>query len=325
MRRRAIIALFLGFVVCVLVAWRCLFVVPTEAARSTDMTPREASQLWKEILGAEDANGRKLEGGSLTSLGCTEYMSFDHEAIEIATDMFFGETPPPTWVNQALDCVRTEVGWPMRCLYAETVTVSTATGEQGFAVRGWMPMFGRSVPYAPRWFGLFANTIFYSTFVFVLLSVVRRIRRRARRDRELCPQCKYDLRAALVSQSTTVTCPECGRAYLAKYFHRSRQLLRWWMVPLVLPTAVLLMGVCLAYFDWRWLRFQLRWVEMIWTPFNLYVFGVLTLWIFLLAWDSYDDRHSWKRFTVATVISALLSMTSFVSVYSLAVHFYGYP
>ncbi len=68
----------------------------------------------------------------------------------------------------------------------------------------------RTMPTRPIWFGLLANSLIYGVMTMPLLLVARRVIRRIGRwraaRRQVCPECKYDLRAT----PDTSPCPECG-------------------------------------------------------------------------------------------------------------------
>lgn len=112
-------------------------------------------------------------------------------------------------------------GWPMRSLRAVEMTegfandarptgVQPSTWREGIVIAGmpaWTKIHGRQrIPIDPLWTGAAVNTGVYALAwgaAWFGLFGWRRVRRRRRTSRGLCPACGYDARGA-------DTCPECG-------------------------------------------------------------------------------------------------------------------
>jgi hypothetical protein len=113
--------------------------------------------------------------------------------------------------------VRVIVGWPCASLHEEQFhypagrgqgqpqarTVHTGSLEMP-AFAGLLPKArGYFVPSRPIWPGFAVNTIFYAAILWVLFAAPRRVGRRRRRRRGLCPNCAYPIGDSRV-------CTECG-------------------------------------------------------------------------------------------------------------------
>ncbi len=107
-------------------------------------------------------------------------------------------------------------GWPfpaLSCVYYGGVGIGPNQAGLGPPDIDWgieLPWSGtvvswRALPYRPVWAGLTADTVIFAAFWMVLSLMVVFFRRLFRRQRGLCPRCRYDLRGLQHGR-----CPECG-------------------------------------------------------------------------------------------------------------------
>ncbi len=123
------------------------------------------------------------------------------------------------------DHFETAIGWPLRSflfghvplIADETATISYLQQSRpefkgAFAVElpGQYPSLTRYIPlpYRPIWPAFLINSALYATLWFALLFIPTALRPRARRRRNACLSCGYDLQGL----SPTTPCPECGAA-----------------------------------------------------------------------------------------------------------------
>lgn len=149
----------------------------------------------------------------------SDWFELLHHIQEIASD------PPP---DHYTDKVVLSYGFPLmshevRATY--THSMNQAAKPDAFVVRGALtrrippytdPVWSRVngglpfaelvfLPYAPLWWGLAINTVFYALLFWLVVATVRAHRQLSRLRRGRCPVCRYDLRYDL-----TRGCPECG-------------------------------------------------------------------------------------------------------------------
>ncbi len=103
-------------------------------------------------------------------------------------------------------CSQTICGFPMMSLRGERWTRihealgGTSSEELRRSGLGW-----RGYPFRPVWLGLAVNTLFYATFLWLLIPGPFVLRRFIRVKRGLCPACAYPMGALPV-------CSACGKA-----------------------------------------------------------------------------------------------------------------
>lgn len=146
----------------------------------------------------------------------------DLRPIEIVHDPTASEDSLPAWTGvrdlaPGENMVGYAAGWPLNCLYAvehyrgpiAAPTEHEVTGLLRLRPRSMYNHFDGSLPVAPLWGPLLANTALYAGTWWGVLSVVaataRAIRNRRRARHGCCPVCAYDLRGDLAAG-----CPECG-------------------------------------------------------------------------------------------------------------------
>lgn len=135
---------------------------------------------------------------------------------------------PPEWYEtyrslytpEEFACTRHAGGWPWRCVAGFQVSSGRAPPDE-FGYTGWTRhtgyyLFGTEqysrrgpLPYRPIWFGMLADTVFWTLVITALrnmYSFEKRVRGGLRRRGNRCASCGYD-RTGLGLQAA---CPECG-------------------------------------------------------------------------------------------------------------------
>jgi len=210
--RRVAIALGVGVVVNVLVAWyrpvdRTAAALANgipiaQFARSGTSWPIRVPRDWPPVPAfAINERNRWEESTSLTG-------------------MLNGPDPQatPRFVTWNFDVDVNQSGWPCRALVRYGARAGPVLPRSeldlGIVRRGLTlppalrsPRLGTTMPLPlmPVWPGFAINTLFYGTLAFAAMAGVSAIRRRRRFKRGLCVQCAYPLTGGEV-------CPECGVA-----------------------------------------------------------------------------------------------------------------
>lgn len=217
-------------------------------------------------------------------------------------------------------CVVFRAGWPLRCLEGQRHTYAQGSGERSHTVAMWywpntpyLPRawIGRPLPLAPLPIGFLLNTVFYAALAWAAAWLVARIRRRARLDRNACPRCRY--RQVPPYSNEPTPCTECGHCYRYALHTRPRQILRLWMLPLLVPQFLLLFAWILGLVNWGWLRFQLHYTADLVTPGSVMSVTVAMLWIAAIAYFAYSDRPGLQRRYISAALAAAISVTSYIA------------
>ena len=232
-RRLLIIAIFLlaGAVVNVAVAWGCALCLRFTLARSAPSV-----DLWDTA-----ADGSYWAVTKASGFGASRYQWLPIPARVARLD----PPPPQPPVREALPAwsavprtprdrppgrglyllIEDACGWPavtLTCTYdmwfrGADYVVDVSGGWRLFDAdlvgptlistsldRHFAGMVPTTLPLRPSW-GLFANTIFYATLLWLLIPGPFVLRRYLRARRGLCPKCAYPMGESSV-------CTECGRA-----------------------------------------------------------------------------------------------------------------
>lgn len=313
------ICLLLGLAISTLVAWRCAIV--GERASTSEEIPRDRVEaLWREVVGPI-AEKNELGGRHISAAGNTWYM--------------FGEEPEmmsdgSLRLNQILVVLRRQTGLPMRCVEGDDIIRTAAPPVyETHELRGYMRippvslLTGRTtyaVPIRPLWFGLIINTICYGVAIWLIWWMIGAVCRRARFDRNRCPRCKHDLRAASRTHDT-VTCSECGSKITTVLFNRPRMIFRWWMTPMLVPAIVLCALWFLGGFDWLWLRYQLRWGGNIFSLSTIILLALVAIFLFSIGLVAYHDRPQRSCRIIALCVAIVLTIVAYIPLHAIALWF----
>ena len=182
-RRLRIVAVFLlaGAVVNVGVAWGVCYLGFT--FYDTLLSETEAADLLTSHVDVP-VGVVQIEGHESRAIGV--WRAFASGSLDGPLD------GPPVLILVAV--MLTESGWPAKIMGGRVLHVNDEDDFQ------WMTS-GRAIPLRPIWPGFVANTLFYSTLLWLPFVLRRFIRVR----RGLCPACAYP-------RGESAVCSECGRA-----------------------------------------------------------------------------------------------------------------
>ena len=196
-RRLLVVAVFLmaGAVVNVAVAWGCaVFVSTSPNARSPDAR-------FDALLGDYGVRGHIV---TRRSTGVGRDLMFGMAAV-------IEDSPMPR-----IDLTVYRAGLPFRAFTGHWVqrivrveNTNTSRGGPLQSTGLWRLGLGAPIPVTPTWPGFAVNTIFYATFLWLLILGPFVLRRFIRVKRSLCPACGYPIGEADV-------CSECGKALPAR-------------------------------------------------------------------------------------------------------------
>lgn len=191
--RRLILALVLGAVANVAVAWGCaVWSWPLSGSADFQEVTGRFQTLWEKHAGSS-GRAPTIES-EITSFGLTGQSIGWHAN------------------NTAAYVTRTMVGCPCRSFQGVGVfsPATTATHTGGVV----LSLGGRQVflPYRPIWPGLLINTLIYAVPSWFLLAAgsifFTRLQARLRARRDGCPTCGYPI-------GTSAVCTECGASIKA--------------------------------------------------------------------------------------------------------------
>ncbi len=276
------------------------------------LSPTDATELWGRYV-PHHIPTRFVQAGTSHGSGITWLVLSEESTDESGSLQFYM-------------CVVTRAGWPLRCLEGQQHHYAQDSPEGSHTVgiwflpdRAYLPrwLVGRALPLNPRPIGILLNTVFFSVLAWVATWLGARIRRRARLDRDECPSCRYRQRPPYSGQPTP--CSECGHCYRHTLRDRPRQVLRLWIVPLLVPQFLLLCIWSVGLVKWPWLRMQFAYLEPIVTPASAVSVTIAMLWIVLIAYSAYSDRPRLQRRYLSAILGVTISITVYIAVFAMIV------
>ena len=296
-----------GALLSVVVAWRCA--VSGGGSGFETLDPADTKKLWGRYVPGRDPTqylqGTANQGSGISWLVLSQESPTDSEAFEFYV------------------CVVTRAGWPMRCLEGQQHEYMQGLQGRGHTVAVWqLPRSeylphrwsGQAFPLSPLPIGLLLNTAFFSALTWATVRLGARIQRRTRLDRGECPRCRYHQVPPYSSQPTP--CSECGYRYRHAVHARPRQILRLWMVPLVIPQLLLVLLWFLGVVDWPWLRFQFHYAEPLLTVASALSVTIAVVWVTAISHSAYPDRPPFQRRYLSVSLATVISVTAYIAVFA---------
>ncbi len=299
-----LIVVLVGALLSIALAWRCAAI--GRGGSLDTLSPANASELWSRYV-PHHAPPQSIWADTRIGSGITRV--FLSEASPVESDSF-----------QFYMCVVTRAGWPLRCLEGQVHHYAQGSTERSHTVAVWylpgtayLPRAWsrQPLPLSPLPIGFLLNTVFYAALAWAAAGLWARIRRRARLDRNECPQCRYRQIPPYSNEPTP--CPECGHCYRHTLHTRPRQILRLWMLPLLVPQLLLLFAWFLGLVNWTWLRIQLHYTADLVTLGSVMSVTVAMLWIAAIAYWAYSDRPGRQRRYISAALAAAISVTSYIA------------
>jgi hypothetical protein len=212
---RLLIAMVLGVVTTIAVAWWCgatsMLELPTD--RRTAVPSGDSGRIVVHELtgfGIARCSFFRIDWPSVFVESWTMYDAFPAWGPMAGAD---AAAAIPDLLNAGEDLIGQ--GWPFIALWCAQRTMSTDV-RGGWRVAtthtpGTFLSTDHVVAFRPSWPGFLANTAIYGVAWWMALFLTGVVRRRVRARRGRCLACNYDLRATIDPR-----CPECGAA-MARY------------------------------------------------------------------------------------------------------------
>ena len=205
---RVMLAIVLGAFTCVLVAWGCAMWSPAKGPPCLKPGSDALRAVGFVVHGRYEIREIMERGCVLTRNGGPG-----------------PNVPPPRPTGQYTTRfvpLRIEAGWPLPCAWAIADEAeyfgerfgtgrikNPSTFDRGLEPDEgpvWLrPQAVRRLPLKPMYAGLVINTLAYASVFWMVGALLRKRRRRRLWQRQICPECRYDLRGLLHAR-----CPECG-------------------------------------------------------------------------------------------------------------------
>jgi len=300
-----VVAAFLlaGAVVTVAVAWRCAAVSPLSVPEAIDVN--RTADLWDAYVG-HPGPSPAIQGYSQHGPGVASVIlsSFNPEPFELYL------------------CSVTRAGWPLRCLEGQSHSygkIGTTPLRSVHTVAIWVPpdpylWGGLALPLSVLLLGFTLNTAFFSVLLSLAALLAARIRRHARLDRGECPRCCYQQTPPYSSDGP---CTECGYCYRRVLHTRPKQILRLWMIPLLVPQLLFVLLWFVGSVNWTVLRIEIRFNEPILTVTSASSVTTAMLWLTVIGYHAYSDRRLRQRQLLSVSVALLTSVTAYIALFSL--------
>lgn len=233
------LAIVLGVLTTVAVAWVCALYAPRGASITTGFST------WLP----DPSTGRTIFGSSMRSAGCRMFVGNFQMTDAARTHMrsiFKGDEhtppldvpmPPIQPLDPALACAKGEslmyirAGWPLPALRGRLLLPAGITTTNGISCsRGtlhithplspaWPGVHGAIrgdiLPLIPALPGFLTDTALFTAAWAALLIGLPALRRRSRTRRRRCLACNYDMQG----HPNSAPCPECGTPHLIQNPH----------------------------------------------------------------------------------------------------------
>lgn len=209
--RRISLALLLGAVTTVAVAWVCGWrsLPDAEKGMRWGTSTRDAITHVESPMHAWSARGFGIERVHISFSDWTEFG--DHyQPLEAIWPWWLGRDDFKTWDDGSgvLKAGALAQGWPLVALWCECPDYSKVEGGMLLSdepVPNSYLTMEHALAFRPIWRGFALNTAVYGIVWFAILFGTGIARRAYRRRNNRCTACGYDLRG-----STDAKCPECG-------------------------------------------------------------------------------------------------------------------
>lgn len=197
----AVMALLLGMIVTVAVAWGCVLW----------SAPVKSGQDKLQFINSDHPVGKSISRfGKFDGFAWFGYqgIGWSHDHVIAGRRSYSVDSP---YNDNKFDLI--SAGWPLLCFDGERRTVNgVATRWRLLTLpHAWGPSSGRNtlIPFAPRWAALLANSALYASVICAMILGTWAIRRTHRLRRNRCPRCAYELRG-IEPTNGRIRCPECG-------------------------------------------------------------------------------------------------------------------
>ncbi|HVP73364.1 MAG TPA: hypothetical protein VMS30_06465 [Phycisphaerales bacterium] len=210
--RRIILALLLGAITTVAVAWGCGWrSLPDTTSMRWGTSTRSAGRQVEPPVHAWSVRGFGIERVHIMFSNWTEFGEH-YQPLELTWPWWLGRDDfnardDGSGVLQAAPLAQ---GWPLAALWCEFPDYNTIQGGillSREAVPNSYLVIEHVLAFRPIWRGFALDTTIYGIAWFAMLFVPGLVRRANRRRQNRCTACGYDLRG-----SKDARCPECGAA-----------------------------------------------------------------------------------------------------------------
>lgn len=196
--RELVVALILGSIVSIAVAWSCaLWSKKTNFNTEPQFEPEIvlSNRYSIDEIAGVNYSGRQAQGFGNLYVHCS--------ALQVGV----GEQDSRvTTVNMY------RFGWPMLCVTGENrfgYHVEHKGLRTMFLTPEWLLDKQRLIAFGPRPLGMLVNSLVYGTPIWILMFGSRRLKTTIRKRNKRCTNCGYDLRGTFAAG--IYECPECNQ------------------------------------------------------------------------------------------------------------------